>query len=94
MIVSRLIYLQVYNHLHYTTLSKENHIKIRPVAPPRGLVLSQDGVLLAENRPSFSLYLVPEKVGDLDKTIEELTALLGLPVSTRSDIEGTTRRFT
>ena len=87
-IVSRLIYLQVYNHLHYTTLSKENHIKIRPVAPPRGLVLSQDGVLLAENRPSFSLYLVPEKVGDLDKTIEELTALLGMPVSTRSDVEG------
>ena len=32
---------------------RKNHIKIRPVAPPR-LVLSQDGVLLAENRPSFA----------------------------------------
>ena len=75
-IVARLVYLQIYNHQHYTTLSKDNHIKVRPVAPPRGLIFSQDGVALAENRPSFSLFMVPEKSGDVDDTIKRLSILL------------------
>ena len=29
LVIIRLIYLQVYNHQHYTTLSTDNYIKVR-----------------------------------------------------------------
>ena len=89
-IIARLVYLQIYNHQHYTTLSKENHIKIRPVAPPRGLIFSQDGVALAENRPSFSLFVVPEKAGDIDDSMKRLSTLLGF---SDSKLAGLKRRL-
>ncbi|MEC9248592.1 MAG: penicillin-binding protein 2 [Pseudomonadota bacterium] len=76
LIVGRLVYLQIYNHQHYTTLSEENHIKVRPVAPPRGLIFSQDGVALAENRPSFTLVAVPEKSGNIRNTVNRLAKIL------------------
>ncbi|MEQ8493932.1 MAG: penicillin-binding protein 2, partial [Gammaproteobacteria bacterium] len=46
-IVGRLVWLQVINHDHFTTLSHENRLKVVPLAPPRGLIFSRDGVVLA-----------------------------------------------
>lgn len=69
----RIFYLQVIQHEHFTTLSQHNRVKIEPIAPTRGLIFSRDGVLLADNRPSFSLEIVPELIQDLDKTIANLS---------------------
>ncbi len=77
-IIARLAWLQIINHDHFTTLSHENRLKILPLPPPRGLIYSRDGVLLAENRPSFSLTVVPENTEDLDAAIAELTPMLGI----------------
>jgi len=77
-VVGRLIYLQVLNHSHFTTLAHENRLKIQPLPPPRGLIYSRDGVVLAENRPSFSLAMVPENVGDIQDALRRLTELLSL----------------
>jgi penicillin-binding protein 2 len=62
LIVIRVFFLQVVMHDHFTTLSQHNRVKIQPIAPIRGLIFSSDGVLIANNRPSFSLALVPEQV--------------------------------
>src|SRR5690606_29979746 len=75
-LVARLVHLQVVNHAHFTTLSQENRVKILPIAPTRGLIFSRDGVLLAENRPTFSLEVVPERVKDLDATLQSLQDLV------------------
>lgn len=77
-ILSRLVYLQVVNADHYATLSQNNRLKVIAVAPPRGLIFSRDGELIADNRPSFALVIDPVKVPQLEATVAELRDLLQL----------------
>ncbi|HKJ23076.1 MAG TPA: penicillin-binding protein 2, partial [Gammaproteobacteria bacterium] len=74
--VGRLIYLQVLNHAHFTTLSHNNHVNIVPVPPTRGLIYDRHGVLLAQNLPTFSLEITPEQVDDMDKTLQGLKRII------------------
>ncbi len=76
LILLQIFYLQVVQHDHFTTLSKSNHIKILPVVPSRGLIFSSDGILLADNRPSFTIEIVPERVADVDSVIDQLSRLI------------------
>jgi penicillin-binding protein 2 len=76
LIVIRVFFLQVVMHDHFTTLSQHNRVKIQPIAPIRGLIFSSDGVLLANNRPSFSLEIVPEQIKKMDQTISDLATLI------------------
>lgn len=69
---ARLVYLQVVNHHHFTTQADENRVTVVPIAPTRGLIFDRKGRVLAENLPSFSLELIPERIIDLDATINEL----------------------
>ncbi len=78
LLVIRLILLQVIHHDHYTTLSQENRLKVLPIPPTRGLVYSRNGVLLADNRPSFALEVVPERVPALDQALTELGKIIPL----------------
>ena len=77
-LLARLAYLQILNHEYFTTLSHENRLKIVPIVPPRGLIFSRNGVALAENRPSFSLTVVPENADDVAAALVELGDLLSL----------------
>lgn len=76
LLLTRLVYLQISNQQHYSTLSDNNRISIRPIAPTRGLIFDRNGVLLAQNLPSFTLAITPEHVDDLDKTLETLSQLI------------------
>ena len=71
-LISRLIYLQIISHEHYTTRSEDNRVKVVPLPPTRGLIYDRNGVLLAENLPSYSLEVIPEQAGDIEKQIEAL----------------------
>ena len=84
MIISRIFYLTVLQHEHYTTLSKSNRVKITPIPPLRGLIYSRDGVILAENKPTFSLEVVPEQIDDVDRVIAQLQKIITIEAS---DIE-------
>ena len=71
-LILRLVELQVVEHGHFQTLSHNNRVKIVPVVPTRGLIFDRNGVVLAQNTPSFSLEVVPEDVGNLDRAINAL----------------------
>lgn len=75
-LIARLIYLQVIGYEHYATLSNDNRVNITPIPPTRGLIYDRNGILLAQNVPSFSLELVPEQVPDLDETLLKLAELM------------------
>ena len=95
-IVLRIFYLQVIMHDHFTTLSQHNRVKILPIPPIRGLIFSQDGILLAENRPSFSLELVPEQIDDLKSVVDRLGKMISIKETDISRFYGLlkkTRRF-
>jgi penicillin-binding protein 2 len=78
MIISRVFYLTVLEHEHFTTLSKSNRLKITPIPPIRGLIYSRDGVVLAENKPTFSLEVIPEQIDDVDKLINQLKKIISI----------------
>lgn len=77
-LVSRMVWLQVIQHSRYTTLSDNNRVQTLAVSPPRGLITDRDGVILAENRPDFSLEVIIEQADDLDMLIVELGKLIEL----------------
>ena len=70
--------LQVNRHLDYVTNSNKNRIHIRPVAPTRGLIFDRHGQLLADNRPAFTLNIIPESAEDTDQLIARLDTLLSI----------------
>ncbi|MGB5453189.1 MAG: penicillin-binding protein 2 [Sedimenticolaceae bacterium] len=72
----RMVQLQVVDHQHFTTLSRENRVKVLPLPPTRGLIYDRKGVLLAQNRPAYSLEITPEQVADLDQTLAELAEVI------------------
>lgn len=75
-IIVRLVFLQVVEYEHFNSLSNKNRVDIEPLTPSRGLIYDRNGVLLAENIPTFSLELVPERVTDIPATLAALSALL------------------
>jgi penicillin-binding protein 2 len=83
-IVARYHTLQITEYEIYRTQSERNRVQLQPLPPRRGLIYDRNGILLADNRPSYMLSVVRERVEDLDATLAELQTLL--PVS-ESDLE-------
>lgn len=77
-LVSNLYHLQVERHDNYQTRSNDNRISVRPIAPNRGLVFDRNGKLLAENRPAYSLEVVPEKVADIKAQLQQISEFIEL----------------
>lgn len=74
----RLVYLQIFAHRHFETLSQANRIKPIPIQPPRGLILDRNGVVLAQNYPVYTLEIIPEQVDDMNSLLEELKQVVSL----------------
>jgi len=79
LLIARLIYLQVYQHEYYSTVSDSNRIYSQAIAPTRGLIYDRNGVLLADNKPSFNLTVIQENVRDMDASINLIQNLIELP---------------
>ncbi len=77
-IFTRYYSLQVVEYQQHATASDDNRIHVRSVPPSRGLILDRNGELLADNRPSYALAIVKERIHSLDSTLEELRKLLDI----------------
>lgn len=88
-LILRLAYLQISEFKRYQTLSLKNQMSIIPIAPPRGVILDRNGVLLAENVPVYVLEIIPEHVKDMKKTLAKLRELI--PSISDDDIEAFNR---
>lgn len=80
MLGARLFYLQVIEGEEYRRLSKNNCIRLKSVEASRGLIFDRNGVLLVDNRPSFDLKIVHRDAVPVEKTLETLAELTGLPL--------------
>jgi penicillin-binding protein 2 len=83
-IVMRYYELQITEYQIYQTQSERNRVQLQPLPPRRGLIYDRNGLLLADNRPSYMLSIVRERVPDLDAALADLQTVL--PVS-ESDLE-------
>jgi len=78
LLLSRLVYLQIISLSHFSLLSENNRVNILPIPPTRGLIYDHNGILLAQNLPSFTLELVTEHMHDVDETIRQIGGLITL----------------
>lgn len=78
-ILARLFYLQIYEHKLYTTLSQQNQLSLLPIAPNRGAIYDRNGIIIAQNIPMFSLEIIPDKISNMNATIESLQTII--PIS-------------
>jgi penicillin-binding protein 2 len=93
---ARFAWLQVHRHAEFELRSEENRVRLRPLAPARGLIYDRNGELLAENVPQYRLELIPEQVGDVDSAVRRLADLLDLDdddVRRFEEERGSRRRF-
>lgn len=75
-LIVRLFILQIVDHGVFSTLSQSNRLRLMAIPPNRGLIYDRNGVVLAENRPSYRLELVPEEVKDIEATLKQLRQLI------------------
>ncbi len=77
-IFTRYYSLQIVEYQQHATASDDNRIHVRSVPPSRGLILDRSGELLADNRPSYALALVKERIHNLDEALENLRTLVAI----------------
>lgn len=86
-LVARMYYLQVIQYDHHTTLAENNRIHVQPIPPTRGLIFDRNGVIIADNRPSFSLTVTRERAGDWRQALDVIVEVLELTADDRALFE-------
>ena len=72
-LVARLWYLQIYMGAQLEFYSQNNHLRRIDIIAPRGNIYDRDGVLLADNSVSYSLYITPPEFKDTEwKTVANI----------------------
>jgi penicillin-binding protein 2 len=88
-IVCQLWYLQVLEGGRFQEASDKNRIRIRPIAAPRGILFDRNGLPLVDNRPAFTLSLIPRELdrdpAKRDATLGRLAVLLQIPFQELED---------
>ncbi len=77
--------IQVVDNEKYSQLAIRNITRMVKLQAPRGLVVDRSGMVLAENKINFTLYLVRENVENLEKTFQRASFFSGKNVA---DIRG------
>ena len=75
-LAGRMVYLQVIKREHFHTLAEANRISVLPVVPNRGLILDRHGEVLAANYSAYTLEVMPSRVGNLDKALDDLAMVI------------------
>src|SRR5881296_2419826 len=81
LVTLRLWHLQIREGPYYRDLSQSNLTRSVVLEPARGLIYDRNGVLLANNVSSFSLYVTLEDVQDREELVQKLITLVGLDES-------------
>ncbi len=72
----RLFDLQILQGEDMKKLSERNSVRIIKIVAPRGAIFDKTGKILADTRPSFNLYVIPDDIKDFSQTVDGLVALL------------------
>jgi penicillin-binding protein 2 len=82
---SRLFYLQVIAHEHFRRSPKTTGSQA--IAPNRGLIYDRNGILLADNLPSYRLEITAEQVEDMPATLTALAQIIDIRETDRIRFE-------
>lgn len=77
-LIANLYNLQIVRFTDYQTRSNENRIKLVPIAPSRGIIYDRNGIPLALNRTIYQIEMMPEKVDNVQQTLDALRNVVDL----------------
>jgi penicillin-binding protein 2 len=75
-LIWRLAQTQLRDGPYYDYLANLNQLRTIPVAAPRGLLYDRNGIVIARNRPSFVVQIVPMQLRDPNAELHELSLIL------------------
>lgn len=87
LLAARLGYLAIAENEKYRTESESNRVNLTLIPPRRGWILDRNGAPLASNRADFRVDIIPERLKNPEKTVDELGKVLGLDAGRISDIK-------
>jgi penicillin-binding protein 2 len=75
-LLGRFFYLQVVRQSYFHTMAENNRIALVPIIPNRGQILDRNGVVLARNYSGYTLEIAPNRVANVEATIDELSKVV------------------
>ena len=84
-VAAQLAHLQIMSGERLAALSDKNRLRLRPIAAPRGILFDRTGLPLVDNRPAFTLVVVPRDVPDMGALVDRLAGLVQTPASELRD---------
>ncbi len=92
-LIVRLVNLQIINYKKYASLATSNQLEYLAIEPNRGLIYDRNGILLAENIPSFSLNITADRVKNLNQTIADLQSIINITPSDLQQLKKTLHNY-
>jgi penicillin-binding protein 2 len=92
----RMAYLQVFKGDEYKSRSENNSVRLRKIAPLRGLIMDTNRQVIVDNQAAFDLIYVPSRVVDIQSVIAKVEAFYekrGLSLNNDAQLTGKTRPF-
>ena len=77
-LASRMAWLGIVQKDKYDKLAESNRVQSQLIPPRRGWIVDRTGQPIAINRTSFRVDIIPDRLQDPDRVIDELRGLLGL----------------
>ncbi len=77
-LIGRMYYLQIVEANKYRTLSDENRINLKLLAPPRGRIVDRFGHPMAVNQQNYRVMLIPENTEDVSRSLSLLARIINL----------------
>jgi len=77
-LLGRAAWLQLWEGERYFRISQDSRLQLIPLPPFRGLILDREGKILAENKVSFSVGVIPSNVKDINYLLNHLFEVLHL----------------
>ena len=74
-LVIRLWYLQIIKGDELKQRSENNSVRLRKIKQLRGLIMDTNGYVLVDNRPSFDILFVPNRIKNIHDVVKKLNYL-------------------
>ncbi|MDG5815025.1 penicillin-binding protein 2 [Chitinispirillales bacterium ANBcel5] len=71
-LIVRLVFVQIVDAEVNIRLSRRNSMRLRIIEPPRGRIFDRNGKVLARNRPSYSICVLPYMIRDREALVNTL----------------------
>ncbi len=79
-LISRIFYLQIIKGKYYKNVYENKSIRILEIPTVRGKILDRNGVVLAEDVPSYYLVITKSYLKDPDKELSYVSKIIGMSV--------------